>query len=478
MNAATQGDKAASLSDWPSAITHYTNALIELPRAPSYYIKRSTAYSRRKTVDGGPDLQAALRDVELALALARERGKRELIIEAQLRRAIVFFQLERYGDAGFLFDLLEENVGKKDGAGGDKSVQVKAAMSAQKGSQQKLENELSIWRLKIKGKIGKLEGNDEKLAVTVREYPDIKIPSEEELRKRLKDQFSSTNTEVASAANRTTESTLAVSGSTSAAPPFTAGPGAPTTTPAPVSAPAKIRHEWYQSQDSVVVTIYAKNVDKSKLETELQENILSLEFPLPSGSTYSFTLDPLYAPIDTTQSKVNVLSTKIEITLCKRTPGQKWGALECSATAPVLSNPANTVTVNSTAAVPITQTPTQINNNTGGPAYPTSSKHGVKNWDKLADDLTAKKKKKDEKKKSGEAPNGEEDDDDDTASIDSDFGGGDAVDSFFKKLYAGSDPDTRRAMVKSFYESQGTALSTNWDEVGKEKVPVHPPSDN
>uniref|UniRef100_A0A093USN0 Protein SGT1 like A n=1 Tax=Talaromyces marneffei PM1 TaxID=1077442 RepID=A0A093USN0_TALMA len=441
MNEATQGDKAASQSNWPVAITHYTNALIENPRAPSYYIKRATAYSRRKAVDGGPDLHAALGDVELALALARERGKRELIIDAQLRRAIV-----------------------------------QAAMSAQKGSQQKLENELKIWKLKVKGKLSKLEAGDEKLAVSIKEYPDTKIPEEGQLRKRLKEQLSSSG--AASVVDKTKESKLDVSGSTSAAPPFTAGPGATAasaTAPAPSSAPVKIRHEWYQSQDTVVVTIYAKSVDKSKLETDLQDNSLSLEFPLPSGSTYSFNLDPLYAPIDTALSKVNVLSTKIEITLRKRTPGQKWGALEGSATAPIISDSANTITVNSTATVPTTQTPAQVNNNNvGGPSYPTSSRHGVKNWDKLAQDLTSKKKKDEKKKETKDAD--AEDDDDDAASVDSDIGSGDAVDSFFKKLYAGADPDTRRAMMKSFYESQGTALSTNWNEVGKEKVPVHPPS--
>lgn len=278
MNEATQGDKAGSQSNWPVAITHYTNALIENPRAPSYYIKRSTAYSRRKAVDGGPDLNAALGDVELALALARERGKRELIIEAQLRRAIVLFQLERFGDAEYLFDLLEDKLGIKDGDGssaGNKSAQVQAAMSAQKGQQQKLENELKIWRLKIKGKIGKLETGDEKLAVSIKEYPDIKIPEEEELRKRLKEQLSSSG--AASVVDRAKESTLDVLGSTSTAPPFTAGPGvaATSTTPAPVSAPAKVRHEWYQSHDAVVVTIYAKNVDKSKLETDLQDDSVS-----------------------------------------------------------------------------------------------------------------------------------------------------------------------------------------------------------
>ena len=105
------------------------------------------------------------------------------------------------------------------------------------------------------------------------------------------------------------------------------------------------------------------------------------------------------------------------------------------------------------------------------PSYPTSSKSGPKNWDKLAETLTAKKKKKtrkskkDKSKENETAGSSEEDD-----GIDSDYDTGDAVDGFFKKLYAGADDDTRRAMMKSFQESNGTALSTNWTEVGKGKV--------
>jgi suppressor of G2 allele of SKP1 len=37
------------------------------------------------------------------------------------------------------------------------------------------------------------------------------------------------------------------------------------------------------------------------------------------------------------------------------------------------------------------------------------------------------------------------------------------------------DEDTKRAMMKSFQESGGTQLSTNWKEVGKQKMEVKPP---
>lgn len=37
------------------------------------------------------------------------------------------------------------------------------------------------------------------------------------------------------------------------------------------------------------------------------------------------------------------------------------------------------------------------------------------------------------------------------------------------------DEDTRRAMMKSFQESNGTVLSTNWQEVGSKKTEWQPP---
>jgi hypothetical protein len=49
------------------------------------------------------------------------------------------------------------------------------------------------------------------------------------------------------------------------------------------------------------------------------------------------------------------------------------------------------------------------------------------------------------------------------------------VNYFFKKLYKGATPEQQRAMMKSFTESNGTSLSTNWDEVKSGKVATIPP---
>ena len=188
-----------------------------------------------------------------------------------------------------------------------------------------------------------------------------------------------------------------------------------------------------------------------------------------TGSEYNLTFDPLFAPVDTANSSYDIKSTKIEIKLRKTTPGQKWPSLE--GVLPVLEEKDLNKPQQQPSASPLRNDPTVSAAKSAGhaPSYPTSSKTGPKNWDKLADDLTKKRPK--EEKKENEAEGAAEADADEFDYDDE----GDPVNGFFKKLYKDADPDTRRAMMKSYQESNGTALSTNWAEVGKGKVETSPP---
>lgn len=137
--------------------------------------------------------------------------------------------------------------------------------------------------------------------------------------------------------------------------------------------------------------------------------------------------------------------------LRKKIIGQTWKVLEGSG-APT--------TANSTTSDPLAKSAVLADK---PPEYPTSSRKGPKNWDKVVDDITKKTKKADD-------PDAADDMDDDLEDH-----GGDEANYFFKKLFSGANPETQRAMMKSYQESNGTVLSTNWDEVSKGEVKTSPP---
>ena len=400
MDYAQRGASAIAKGDFKAAVSHYTDALARNVQAVDYYIKRSTAYTRVAP----PDHELAFKDSEIAVVLATKRAKRELIAQAQLRRAIALFGLERWADSKQCFEWVKKLNEK--------------------------EKSLAIWELKIAGKLKGLGEEDDRGRVTVKEVPDVELPTAEATKKNG-------NKEISDDTSKAGEPHSSSTGP----------PGDIVPTP-----PSKIRHEWFQQHDSVIVTLFAKGIPKDKATIDIRPSSLELSFPLPTGSDYDFSLDPLFAAIDPSASSCKIMSTKAEFTLKKRSPGQKWSALE--GTGPVEP------TSKADGEDEIKNAILADAKKQAGPAYPTSSKSGPKNWDKLASDLTKKPKETD----------GEEEND---AYIDDDES--DPVNGFFKTLYKGADDDTRRAMMKSYQESNGTALSTNWAEVGKGKVETSPP---
>ncbi|ESZ94119.1 hypothetical protein SBOR_5473 [Sclerotinia borealis F-4128] len=229
---------------------------------------------------------------------------------------------------------------------------------------------------------------------------------------------------------------------------------APTSTPvsAPVATPKeKIRQEWFQSSSKVTITIFAKGVAKDTAQIIIEEGQVEVSFPIgQTGTTYDFTASPLFAQIDPTQSKFNITPNKVEIDLHKSKEGLKWSTLE--GTDPIASKSAEEQKSEIPSAILNPKTDTV-------PSYPTSSRNGPKNWDALASSALNSEKKDGDK-----STNGGDDEED-----------GDPMNAFFKKLYKDADPDTKRAMMKSFQESNGTALSTNWSDVSKGPVETSPP---
>ncbi|ESW30529.1 hypothetical protein PHAVU_002G160300 [Phaseolus vulgaris] len=196
-----------------------------------------------------------------------------------------------------------------------------------------------------------------------------------------------------------------------------------------INAPTpKYRHEYYQKPEEVVVTIFAKGISTKDLVVDFGEQILSVTIDVPGQDAYHFQ-PRLFGKIIPNSCRFVVLSTKIEIRLAKA-EAINWTSLEYSKDAlPPKIN------------MPIVQSER--------PSYP-SSKPRAKDWDKLEAEV---KKEEKEEKLDGDA----------------------ALNKLFRDIYQNADEDMRRAMSKSFLESNGTVLSTDWKEVGSKKVEGSPP---
>ena len=345
------------------------------------------------------DFTAALADANNAVVNAQKRAKRELIIEAQFRRGCALYGLERFGDAQFVFNVV-------------KRMDEKHKMVA-------------MWIQKTKTTLEKLDEGDEKKQCNVQETPDS-----EELKRRVSNG--------------------------SAVLPFPPPPVSP-----PQQTPAeKIRHEWYQNSDHVYFTLLAKGVPKDKTQIDVKERSLAISFPLLTGSTYEFSLEPLFGKVKVDRCIPKIFPTKIEVILAKAQSGQKWSALESSEAVATTANDLTTAGADKTNDE-LAKTAVISESKPTGPAYPTSSKSGPKDWDKIVKDV---RKAENEGK-----------DDDEMADDDDDLDDGDETNKFFKKLFKGASPEVQKAMMKSYTESNGTALSTNWEEVSKGKVETLPP---
>ncbi|KAJ3135592.1 hypothetical protein HK100_002474, partial [Physocladia obscura] len=86
------------------------------------------------------------------------------------------------------------------------------------------------------------------------------------------------------------------------------------------------RRDWYQTPTTVIVSIFAKKVDKVASKVEFFQDKININATFLDGKKYIETI-PLALPIDPNTSKFTILSTKIELTI-KKANGLSWPTLE------------------------------------------------------------------------------------------------------------------------------------------------------
>jgi len=191
----------------------------------------------------------------------------------------------------------------------------------------------------------------------------------------------------------------------------------------------KTKYDWYQTETDLIISILIKNIPDENVSVTADKNNVSITIK-QSTSDYSLELE-LAHEINPDQIFVKAFKSKVEIKL-KKCIGIRWEKLEKD---------------HNTQALKIIDTvsnPTEVVKH-----YPSSSLNKT-NWDKVVKDVEEEEKIDN---KEGDA----------------------ALNSLFQQIYADGSDEVKKAMNKSFQESGGTVLSTNWNEIAAGKVDVKPP---
>jgi len=190
------------------------------------------------------------------------------------------------------------------------------------------------------------------------------------------------------------------------------------------------RHEWYQTPAAVTLGVLVKGCPKDAVSVAFEEESVRVAIAA-LGEKPEFALDlRLHGRVVPGDCSFAVLSSRVEVRLAKAT-GATWTALEKAEGGQEAPSSGGAGGANA-----------------GLPRPYSTSKKTVKDWDSLEAELGGE-----EDKLEGDA----------------------ALQKLFQDIYLKGNEETRRAMNKSFQESNGTVLSTNWGEVGSGQVDAKPP---
>lgn len=198
---------------------------------------------------------------------------------------------------------------------------------------------------------------------------------------------------------------------------------------------------WKQKESSVTISVHLKGVDVENVSFAFfdREARIVVRERKDKGGEIIFKKEwKLARSVIRSECRCLVMDNKINLKLVKKEES-KWDTLEDEASILLKSEERSDKAI-------------KLIEQRGPPAsrvFPSSSKTS-RDWNKIENDL--------KEEEEGEKLNGDA-----------------ALNKLFQDIYAKADDDTRRAMQKSFVESNGTVLSTNWKEIGAKQVDVQAP---
>jgi suppressor of G2 allele of SKP1 len=298
---ANEGIQLIKNNKYGEGIKNLSQALKSQP-APMWLLERSKAYMRTNEFD------LALHDAERALAIAFKRANRDLMVDAQLRRAIVLYRMNRFADADvcafWAIQLVDgARASEDDGQQhkldekGEYTVTLKevqdadakhnqaikdeglgAAMGAARSKVTSNRNLASSWRIQALAQLEKLEPGAPGRKVTVIKYP---TPSDEPPAKakvQTERVVELDDSEPEELSNKPKIPAHILTGGSPSAP----------VAPAPVPLPAKtdvsdwagawnlfrdvhtknnsIRTDFYQSDTSINISLFVKNTPQAEFK--------------------------------------------------------------------------------------------------------------------------------------------------------------------------------------------------------------------
>jgi len=188
-----------------------------------------------------------------------------------------------------------------------------------------------------------------------------------------------------------------------------------------------VTRNWYQTETHVIIHVMVKNMRRQHVHILFEEKNVICAMKIPPFSIFYDLFLNLARPIVPENSVIKVLKNKVEIRMEKEDSGVYWEVLDLDPKAKYAKNGEEVKTF---WKIPESDDAKDID---------------YADWEKLVSEEEVKSAKEGVELRDSGAD----------------------VHRLFQHVYHQASEDKRRAMLKSFMDSRGTSMTTNWEKANK-----------